>query len=71
MKIGNFGHELADERAAQERATGIATASKAVSRIGGTYCLDCGEQISAARRLAAPFAVRCLTCQTRSEKRGR
>jgi DnaK suppressor protein len=35
----------------------------------GTYgsCLDCGDDIAAARLRALPFAVRCKTCEETSE----
>lgn len=68
MKIGNFAHELADWRAAQERAAGIARASAAVKEQGAETCADCGETIEAERRRAAPFATRCITCQQIFEK---
>ena len=32
-------------------------------------CEDCGEEIPAARRKAAPHAVRCIECQNRFEGR--
>ncbi|MFZ4480161.1 MAG: TraR/DksA family transcriptional regulator [Rhodoferax sp.] len=43
----------------------------ALDRIkAGTYgqCLDCGEDIPAARLHAAPEAARCLACQQKAEQ---
>lgn len=68
MKIGNFGHELAELRAAQERDAGIAKATAAVKQAGSDDCADCGETIDTERRKAAPFATRCITCQQIFEK---
>ncbi len=42
----------------------------ALNRIeAGTYgqCIDCGEAIPAARLHAAPQALRCISCQEKSE----
>lgn len=32
-------------------------------------CIDCGEEIPAARRERMPYAQRCVECQTRMEGR--
>lgn len=40
----------------------------AMSAEGRTHCEDCGREIEAARRAAAPFAVRCLECQQSTER---
>lgn len=34
-------------------------------------CEDCGDQIEAARRLALPYARRCIACQSAMEKSDR
>lgn len=34
-------------------------------------CEDCGREIPAARRLAAPGAIRCVSCQLAAERRRR
>jgi phage/conjugal plasmid C-4 type zinc finger TraR family protein len=31
---------------------------------GSDICVDCGEKIADARRLAVPACIRCLHCQT-------
>lgn len=71
MRLGNFAYELADLRAEQERETGIRRASAAVSRPGQRWCIDCTEEIDEARRKAAPFARRCITCAQILERSGR
>jgi DnaK suppressor protein len=48
----------------------LATVTAALSRIdAGTYgiCLDCGQPIPYTRVLAAPSAVSCIHCQSRTE----
>lgn len=35
-----------------------------------TECLECGEPISPARREAAPYATRCVECQSYIERFG-
>ncbi|PZU15671.1 MAG: hypothetical protein DI589_27695 [Shinella sp.] len=47
----------------QFRRAEIADAAAAVSVRGRETCVECGAVISAARRIAAPFAVRCIECQ--------
>lgn len=36
-----------------------------------TECLECGEPISPARREAAPYATRCVECQSYVERYAR
>ncbi|WP_370633414.1 TraR/DksA C4-type zinc finger protein [Nitratireductor sp. B36] len=72
MKLGNAAFELAELRTAQERDAGISRARAAVNARGRTFCVDCDEPISSARRQAMPSADRCLACQTKKERqRGR
>ena len=42
-----------------------------VARTGTVDCIICGEPISKARRKAAPFAERCIECQTSQEREAR
>lgn len=35
-----------------------------------TDCVGCGEPIGEKRKAVAPYAVRCITCQTLFEKAG-
>lgn len=68
MQAGNFAVELAEHRVAQERDAGVRRIHLAVYDEGASACKDCGEAIPAARRKAAPFARRCIACQTHFEK---
>ena len=34
-----------------------------------TACIDCGEDIGAARKAAVPSAVRCIDCETSLQER--
>ena len=43
--------------------------SNGVGASGPRMCLDCGEEIGAARMNANPAAVRCIGCQENAEKR--
>lgn len=64
MDFSNAAYDLAAERAEMERDAGIAVAAIALKQPGSTECIDCGDPISTKRRLAAPFACRCIDCQT-------
>lgn len=54
-----------------ETAARVAQVRGATRGRGSDDCHDCGAQIEAARRQAAPFAVRCLPCQAAVERRAR
>ncbi|MFV0409779.1 MAG: TraR/DksA C4-type zinc finger protein [Paracoccus sp. (in: a-proteobacteria)] len=64
----NANLDLAERFAQIERDAGARRISAAVSAPGSRYCCDCGEAIEEARRKAAPFAVRCITCQQSHER---
>jgi RNA polymerase-binding transcription factor DksA len=53
----------AEQRVEAERNRSIAAACEAVSAMGAEACVDCGTTIPAERRLAAPWARRCIECQ--------
>jgi len=36
---------------------------------GADFCIDCGEPIPKARRLAVPGCIRCIDCQEEFEER--
>jgi DnaK suppressor protein len=36
---------------------------------GVHYCLDCGDEIPAARIAAKPNALRCIDCQAKKERK--
>lgn len=38
---------------------------------GEIVCIDCGDEIGRARIKANPDAVRCIDCQTKTERRAR
>jgi phage/conjugal plasmid C-4 type zinc finger TraR family protein len=42
-------------------------AQRSLQGAGQARCDDCGEPIPKLRRKAAPYAIRCITCQTRFE----
>jgi phage/conjugal plasmid C-4 type zinc finger TraR family protein len=73
MNLSNAAFDLAAARAEQERDAGVADAGIALKQTGSTVCIACGEPISEERRLAAPFARRCIDCQTlhEAEKKSR
>ncbi|MDO5631118.1 MAG: TraR/DksA C4-type zinc finger protein [Paracoccus sp. (in: a-proteobacteria)] len=61
--------EHADALAEAERANAADRACRAVASPGAADCEDCGAVISAERRAAAPFAIRCIRCQRAHERR--
>lgn len=67
MNLSNSAYELAEARTQQERQAAIESASKAVAKTGLCICQDCGLMIGEARQKAAPFARRCINCQTAFE----
>lgn len=46
-----------------ERSAGVAAVQALLQGAGSDECQDCGCEIPAARRAAAPWAVRCIHCQ--------
>lgn len=54
-----------------ERLSGIAVVRAQMQGDGQDDCEDCGCQIPAARRAAAPWAIRCAPCQEIEDQRGR
>lgn len=63
--------ENSEARVELERNCAAARVSAAVSEIGSSECMNCGELIEAARREAAPFAKRCIECQRATERKDR
>lgn len=68
MLAGNFAVELAEHRVAAERDASVRRIHLAVYDDGAPVCEDCGQPIPEERRRAAPFARRCIACQTAFEK---
>ena len=63
---------VAAEQAVElERDARVAQVQGAVMGQGSDECQDCGEIIEPARRKAAPFAVRCVQCQSAAERQMR
>lgn len=60
--------EFADAIATAERDAATARVSRAVAAAGSAVCEECSEPISIERRMAAPFARRCLCCQQSLER---
>jgi len=54
-----------------ERLSGIAVVRAQMQGAGQDDCEDCGCQIPAARRAAAPWAIRCAPCQEVKDRKGR
>ena len=54
-----------------ERLSGIAVVRAQMTGEGQDDCEDCGCQIPAARRAAAPWAIRCAPCQEIEDQKGR
>jgi phage/conjugal plasmid C-4 type zinc finger TraR family protein len=63
------GLERAEEFERMEREAAVARIRNNLVGLGEEFCLGCGERIDDARRAALPSAKRCVTCQTRVEKR--
>lgn len=61
--------EAAERAVEAESAAAVARVRAEVATRGDGICGDCGEEIEAARMAAAPFATRCLVCQTGHERR--
>lgn len=63
--------DIAQERTADylERCVAAARGIPA-PRAASPYCEGCGEEIPAARRMAAPGATRCVDCQMKHEREG-
>lgn len=68
MSVGNWGHELAELRAENEREAGIAAARHSLKRQGLLICKVCENEIEAERRAAMPSAWRCIGCQEEHEQ---
>ena len=55
--------DMAEALAESNRTQAIAESQRAVQGAGQAECEGCGELIPPERRRAAPFAVRCISCQ--------
>lgn len=61
--------DISDASVDAERDAVLAAITNKLSRPGTIVCIGCGEEISAARRNAAPWAIRCIDCQLQAERR--
>lgn len=50
-------------------AHNVASVQAQMEGAGREYCSDCDEVLSAARRAAAPWAVRCVPCADIKERK--
>jgi phage/conjugal plasmid C-4 type zinc finger TraR family protein len=71
LNFSNSAFDLAELRTEQERDAAIASAAQALRGIGADECADCSRPIDLERRKALPSATRCMTCQTRFERKAR
>jgi len=62
--------DIANDTAARERTASIAAITSRPRGKSLTHCLECGEQIPEARRLAVPGCELCITCQEWVERGG-
>lgn len=67
MSGTDFMIEQAEARVARERDLKLGAVSALVGGTGAADCKDCGSEIPAARRAAAPWSDRCFTCQEEFE----
>ncbi|MBB4955352.1 phage/conjugal plasmid C-4 type zinc finger TraR family protein [Agrobacterium vitis] len=67
--LHNLRLELADELACQARDARLTEVRADLKKPGGADCVDCERPIPPARRLAYPSAIRCIQCQTITERR--
>ena len=61
--------DRASELEEAERAAGAQAVRAQLLQSGATECEDCGDEIPAARRHAAPWATMCIHCATIAERR--
>jgi phage/conjugal plasmid C-4 type zinc finger TraR family protein len=64
----DFMIEQAEAKVALERDLKLGAVKALVGGTGAADCKDCGSEIPAARRAAAPWAKRCITCQEAFER---
>lgn len=62
--------EAGAQAEAGERDAAIARIRAGLHGEGSDECVECGDEIPAARRQALPSAERCIACQSRLERIG-
>lgn len=74
MNFGNAVIEAAEELVAREAEAGVARIRARLRLVcdagDGPLVCGCGEEISQARRLAAPNTDKCIDCATFAERAG-
>lgn len=68
MEMNEKALDLAEARIEGERAAGVSAGRLSLVQSGTDACIDCDRAIPQARRKAAPFAKRCIGCQSDHEK---
>lgn len=61
--------DIANELMERHLEGSLATTRQATAPVHATECDDCGGEIPAARRQAAPWATTCIECQGLRERR--
>lgn len=61
--LSEWDRERTEARVEQERQAMVDKARQALRAAGTCECVDCGREISEARRRAYPSATRCVACQ--------
>lgn len=69
MKASNFDIELAESRVVRETHVMVSRLQGKLVPSAISDCTDCGEPIEPARKRAMPSARRCISCQTKRERR--
>ena len=64
MDASNAAVENGERLVEAEWDAGIARSAAFLARKASKSCVECGEDIGEERRKAAPFARRCIDCQT-------
>ncbi|MBN7122403.1 hypothetical protein BSU01_11880 [Erwinia billingiae] len=59
--------DIVQARVEEELARNVANATQRPVRVSEFFCLECGDEISEARRRAIIGVERCVTCQEVSE----
>lgn len=70
LEYSRDSHDDLDRASAVEAAAVLGAVSDVLARMRGEgqdSCEDCGFEIPKARRVAAPWAIRCAPCQTAKE----
>jgi DnaK suppressor protein len=70
QSVTDFAQEM-DFALMELKAQTLVRIDEALRRVDdGSYgsCVECGQDIAAARLSALPFAVRCVECQARAEE---